>query len=76
MTIENGVVCSKLPDLMRSLVAWHLRARAIESSVVLLDAHSVLDTDAGLFEISTDVMRHLDPLGYIVSTPVTPSIPG
>jgi adenylate kinase len=25
----------------------------------------VLDTDAGLFEISTDVMRRLDPVGFI-----------
>jgi adenylate kinase len=41
------------------------RVQAVGSRLVLLDAHCVLDTDTGMFEISTEVMRRLGPLGFI-----------
>ena len=41
------------------------RVQTIGHRLVLLDAHCVLDIDTGMFDISTDVMRRLGPLGFI-----------
>lgn len=35
------------------------------SEIILLDAHSVIDTDSGLFEVGTDIMRQLRPLAFV-----------
>jgi len=42
------------------------RVQTVGRRLVLLDAHCVLDIDtAGMFDISTDVMRRLGPQGFI-----------
>lgn len=35
------------------------------ATLILLDAHCVLDTDEGLFEIDTGIIRRLDPVSFI-----------
>jgi adenylate kinase len=47
------------------VLGFSRRLQIIGSRLVLLDAHCVLDTDAGMFEISTEVMRRLSPQGFI-----------
>src|SRR3569833_2273689 len=41
------------------------RIQTAGHGLILLDAHCVLDIDTGMFDISTDVMRRLGPLGFI-----------
>jgi adenylate kinase len=44
---------------------FQARRREAPSPLVLLDAHSVIDTDRGLFEIPVDVIRRLAPSGLM-----------
>ena len=48
--------------LVRSF--WH-RMDSTPAAWILLDAHCVLDTDEGLFEIDTGIIRRIDPIGFI-----------
>jgi adenylate kinase len=44
---------------------FEARRRAFSNEIVILDAHSVIDTDNGLFDVPVDVVKRLRPAGII-----------
>ncbi|MGH8143885.1 MAG: AAA family ATPase [Steroidobacteraceae bacterium] len=69
--IDHRDLLRTLPadELMHSqeLLVRGIQARRVATpdAIVLLDGHSVIDTDQGLFDVPLDIVRRLAPMGVI-----------
>ena len=69
--ISDGEALRRLPvdELQASqellVSGFEIRRRASPDQLVIVDAHSVIDADSGLFEIAIDIVSRLYPAGFI-----------